>query len=135
MVSRRRRRHPVAVILLGTVVLLTLDAMAWLTWALWHLLPLLAGLGCLWLAYRAGQRRPASPPRPPKVIQGRAEDTEVIRLRAEVEALRAERDEARESARAAWERATEPGEATVTDLRTRLLRDPRSGARPLGGTR
>jgi hypothetical protein len=128
-----KRYHPAAVILLGTVVLVGLDALAWLGWLLWHLLPLVLGLGCVWLAYRAGRRRPVAPPRPPKVIQGRAEDAEVIRLRAEVEALRAERDQARESARAAWQEASEPGGAIVTGLRTRLLRDPRSGARPFGG--
>jgi len=56
----------------------------------------------------------------------------VIRLPAEADQLRAERDEVREAARQAWDASTEPAPRIARD---RLLSDPRSGARPLGGAR
>jgi hypothetical protein len=74
-----RRHHPAAAILLGTVVLLALDALAWLAWALWHLLPLVGLLTLGWLAYQAGRRHPVRPSRRPEVIQGHAEDAEASR--------------------------------------------------------
>jgi hypothetical protein len=39
----RRGRHPVAAILLGTVLLVVLDSLAWLAWVLWHLLLVVVG--------------------------------------------------------------------------------------------
>jgi hypothetical protein len=115
-----RPRSQALVILALTPVVLALDALAWAVWAAWRALPWLlvlsvAGL-LVWTLAR--HRRPL-PPRPPKVIRSRAEEDELDRLRAEVEALRRRLAE------------TTGQDATVVDLRTRLLRDARSGARPL----
>jgi hypothetical protein len=137
------RRHPLRASLLLVLLILALNLAATALWAAWQLLPWLLAAAAV-VAYRAGQRHRIGQGRAPKqVICGRAEPPawtppaadhtdEVIRLRAEVEALRAERDQAREAARAAWEASTEPGsEGGVTGHR--ILADPRSGARPLGG--
>jgi hypothetical protein len=66
----RRSRHPAAVILAGTVVLLVADLAAWALYALWHALPVLLALAAIVAAYRLGRRRPLPPPGPPKVIRG-----------------------------------------------------------------
>ncbi len=143
MSRRYRRRHPAAaVILAGTVVLVGLDAIGWALWLAWHLLPLVLGLACVWLAYQAGRRQPVGSPRLPKVIQSHAEDGEVIRLRAEVEALRAERDQTSGSARAcplagvgcpapAW--GSTSAQRRLATVRDRLLADPRSGVHDVFG--
>lgn len=141
----RPRSLRLPLVLFLAVVALNLAAS--IVWAAWRLLPWLLLALAAAAAYRIARRRPVLPSRPPKVIQGHAEPSaagweptpgsdaaEVIRLRAEVEALRAERDQAQEAARAAWQASTEPGAEAPRTARDRLLRDPCSGAHPLGGT-
>jgi hypothetical protein len=125
--------------LLLVLVLLTVNLAVTALWAASRLLPGLVLIAAVVVAYRLRRGR-AVRPRPPKVIRGRVVDAEVIRLRAEVEVLRAERDQARQAARAAWEASTEPGHGTAPPgpggvTCDQLLADPRSGARPLGGPR
>jgi hypothetical protein len=132
--TRRRSRHdPLAWFLALLALAAALNAVAVIERLAGPLL-MAAAAGLAVRAITRRDRRSAPPGGPPKMIRGQAEDdAELVRLRAEVEALRAERDQARESERAAWERASEPDAqgATVVDLRARLLRDARSGARPL----
>jgi hypothetical protein len=133
MSRRRSRRHPMAVAAAATLALITLDLAWWMAWLVWHTLPVLLAAAAVIAACHVGNRRGRTS-LPPGPGPGRAEDAETIPLRAEVEALTAERDEAPESARAAWEASSEPRGSKVVDLRARLIGDPRSGARPLGGT-
>lgn len=54
--TRRRKHHPITIMVLGTGVLLAADAAAWLFWMAWHIMPvLLAIVACKhWqLQYRA----------------------------------------------------------------------------------
>ena len=128
---RYMRRHPLRGFLLGILALAALNLAVQVTWALYHVLPLLVLAAAA--AYVLARRR-VLPPRPPKVIQGRADDDgEVIRLRADVEALRAERDQAQESARAAWEQASKPEVQAPLTARDRLLSDRLSGVHDLFG--
>ncbi|HEY6275604.1 MAG TPA: hypothetical protein VIX86_04660 [Streptosporangiaceae bacterium] len=131
--SRRRRHNPLTwfvALLVLVAVLNTVSAIEQLA------VPLLV-LAAVVLAVRAVTRggwHPL-PPRPPKVIPGRpGDDTEVIRLRAEVEALRAERDQAQEATRHAWVASTEPdARAPQKTARDRLLTDRLSGVHRLTG--
>jgi hypothetical protein len=128
----RRGRHPAVVILAGTVVLVAADLAVRALYAAGRSLPLLLALAAIIAAYRLGRRRALPPSRPPKLIQGRAEDSEVIRLRAEAAALRAERGQARESARGAGEASGPKAQAPRT-ARDRLLSDRLSGVHDLFG--
>jgi hypothetical protein len=127
--TRRRGHNPLALFVVLLVLAAVLNAVALIE----RLAPLLllAAVGLVvWALARRGR---SLLPRPPKVIDGQAEDSELERLRAEVIWLRRRLAETTYAAHAAWEQASEPGgqDATVVDLRTRLLRDARSGARPL----
>jgi hypothetical protein len=134
--TRHSRRNPLAwcVALLALVVVLKVVAVIeWLA----GLSLLLAAAGLVvWAVARRG-RCPVPPGHPPQVIPGRAGDAEVIRLRAEVAQLRAELGEARESARRAWQDASDPdadhpGAQNPPDMRSRLLADQLSGVQRLG---
>jgi hypothetical protein len=129
--SRRSRPNPLAWLVVLLVLVAVLNAVAVIERLAGPLL-LLAAVLVVWALAR--HRRPVPPGHPPTVIRGRAQDdAEVIRLRAEVAHLCAELDEARDTAHAAWQDATEPGGATVIGMRARLLADRLSGAHRLGG--
>jgi hypothetical protein len=126
--TRRRGHNPLALFVALLVLAAVLNAVALIERLALPLLLAVVGLAVWALA----QRRRPLPPQPPKVVQGEPEDSELERLRAEVIWLRRRLAETTDAAHAAWEQASEPDQdATVVDLRTRLLRDARSGARPL----
>ena len=96
--SRHRRHHPVALIVLGTALLLAADIAAWAVWAIWHVLsalaPVLLLAGAGWAGWRLWRRRSTrlravQGPRV-RVVQGTVAsgDPEVARLRAERDDLR-----------------------------------------------
>jgi apolipoprotein N-acyltransferase len=93
----RRKHRQVTWILAGTVVLLGLDAIAWLLWAAWHLLPWLLAITVAVLACRRWQlhrrvlawvRDAGTPAVPPRVVQGHVTDQAADLDRAEVTRLR-----------------------------------------------
>jgi hypothetical protein len=109
--TRRSRRHsPLAWFVALLALVAVLNAVAVVERLAGPLLLLTAAGLVVWAVARRG-RRPVLLARPPKVIQGHAEDAEVIRLRARVAQLSAELDEARESARMAWQDASDPDAA------------------------
>jgi len=92
--SPRGRHHPVTVIVIGTGVLLGLDAIAWALWAAWHLLPWLLAITALalacrrWRLHRRALDWPRSVARPPQpLIRGEVAD-DASQLRAELARVR-----------------------------------------------
>jgi hypothetical protein len=106
--TRPYRRQALVIVAL-TPVVLALDALAWLVWAAWRLLPWLLALAAAGALLLLARRRGAGRTRPPGARAGPG----------------------------SWEPPSGAGDgadsrdAAVVDLRTRLLRDARSGARPL----
>jgi hypothetical protein len=132
--TRRSRHNPVAWFVALLALVAVLNVVAVIDRLAGPLLLTAAGFAVWSVARR--DRRPVPPGRPLNVIQGHARDAEVIRLHAEIAQLRAELDEARESARRAWQDASDPdaavpGPQDQPGMRARLLADRLSGARPL----
>jgi len=134
----RRRRGQVPALPLLAVAAAALGALA-LVDVLAHVWPVLLAAAVLG-AYAPGRRRAIPSPRPERERQ--ADGAERERLAAEVDRLTAELDGARESAALAWDAAAEqpprpadvgPADDLAAARRRRLLADPLSGARPLGG--
>jgi hypothetical protein len=100
-VSRPCRRQAVIILAL-TPVVLALDALAWLAWAAWRLLPWLLALAAAGVLLPLARRRGAGRTRPPGAQAGPG----------------------------SWEPPSGEGDgggsrdATVVDLRSRLLRVP-----------
>jgi hypothetical protein len=138
MSQRRSRRHnPLVWSAVLVALVMVLNAAALIERLLGPLLmAVCVGVGA-WAVARV-RRLPVPPGQPPKVIRGQAEDQagrigHIARLEGENAKLRADLATAQDTAHAAWDQASEPPaqDPTVVDLRTRLLRDGRSGARPL----
>jgi hypothetical protein len=138
----RRHRHPLLTAALVFLVLIV--AMTVIHWAGFLLTAAVAGAaGYAISEHRAGRRvipgrvippgpLPKPPPGPPP---GTAERD---RLAAQVADLTTQLAQARASATAAWDAAAArppkaPAEPQPSDVRSRLLSDPLSGTRPLGG--
>ena len=132
----RQRHNPLAWLVALVALVAVLNAVAVLERLAGPLLGL-AAVGLVVWAVARRSRHSLPPGPPPKVVRGRAGDGRdecIAQLEEENAQLRADLADARDMAHAAWDRASEPGgqDATVVDLRARMLRDPRSGAHPLG---
>ena len=91
------KHHPITVMVIGTGVLLGLDAIAWALWAAWHVLPWLLALAVAVLACRRWQlhrraltwlRSPTGPYGPTRLVQGQVVSEDAEQLRAELSRLR-----------------------------------------------
>jgi apolipoprotein N-acyltransferase len=96
MTARHRRHRDLRFIVIGTGLLLGLDAVAWALWAAWHTLPWLLAIAVVVVAVRhwhlcrralAWVRTATAPAVSPRVVQGQIV-TDAGRDRAELARLR-----------------------------------------------
>jgi len=152
----RRRHHPVALAALAFVLLVMAGLAAEVVSVLVHVLPILVMVAFIiaaayLLGRDHGRRQPGGHPpagligacpAPAGELASAAADNarlraEIGQLRRRVADLRQEAGDARAARDAAWDAAasTPPRTAGPTPARDRLIADPRSGARPIGGMR